>query len=293
MKNILGNFGIDYGKRSCYVQFSNIANFGFRRNYVRLGRAGRKRFSVNKAEVVQCANSGFTLKKNACGYWDASHKNEFASSKYYPSGSEKIAETSKASGLMVQNCDTEVEMEYTGAVSIICDRDGKFTSNFWRTFQKALGTSLDMSTALPPQLVRRKSRRRHPTSRHLLRAWCSTLKGLGRLARYTYWSKYLGKHGERSSDQQKNSSAQIDKRSVGKGSCDIKAGGNVHEAISILSWLSEDKLRLTNVACVGKEVYIDVRSSLWKRLNYGDGKINDCKRSQIPLVKVYVELYGG
>ncbi|GJZ88379.1 putative reverse transcriptase domain-containing protein [Tanacetum coccineum] len=35
-------------------------------------------------------------------------------------------------------------------VSIICDRDGKFTSNFWRTFQKALGTSLDMSTAYHP-----------------------------------------------------------------------------------------------------------------------------------------------
>ncbi|GJS82505.1 putative reverse transcriptase domain-containing protein [Tanacetum coccineum] len=30
-------------------------------------------------------------------------------------------------------------------ISIICDHDGKFTSNFWRTFQKALGTSLDMS----------------------------------------------------------------------------------------------------------------------------------------------------
>ncbi|GJV34022.1 putative reverse transcriptase domain-containing protein [Tanacetum coccineum] len=27
-------------------------------------------------------------------------------------------------------------------VSIICDRDGRFTSNFWRSFQKALGTDL-------------------------------------------------------------------------------------------------------------------------------------------------------
>ncbi|GKB97494.1 putative reverse transcriptase domain-containing protein [Tanacetum coccineum] len=26
--------------------------------------------------------------------------------------------------------------------SIICDRDGRFTSNFWRTFQKALGTDI-------------------------------------------------------------------------------------------------------------------------------------------------------
>ncbi|GJY42480.1 putative reverse transcriptase domain-containing protein [Tanacetum coccineum] len=35
-------------------------------------------------------------------------------------------------------------------VSIICDRDGRFTSNFLRSFQKALGTRLDMSTAYHP-----------------------------------------------------------------------------------------------------------------------------------------------
>ncbi|GJV65549.1 putative reverse transcriptase domain-containing protein [Tanacetum coccineum] len=32
-------------------------------------------------------------------------------------------------------------------VSIICDRDRRFTSNAWRSFQKALGTNLSMSTA--------------------------------------------------------------------------------------------------------------------------------------------------
>ncbi|GKA47225.1 putative reverse transcriptase domain-containing protein [Tanacetum coccineum] len=32
-------------------------------------------------------------------------------------------------------------------VSIIYDRDGRFTSNFWRSFQKALGTDLSISTA--------------------------------------------------------------------------------------------------------------------------------------------------
>ncbi|GJR68809.1 putative reverse transcriptase domain-containing protein [Tanacetum coccineum] len=32
-------------------------------------------------------------------------------------------------------------------VLIICDRDPKFASHFWRSLQKALGTSLDMSTA--------------------------------------------------------------------------------------------------------------------------------------------------
>nr|GEZ15748.1 reverse transcriptase domain-containing protein [Tanacetum cinerariifolium] len=36
-------------------------------------------------------------------------------------------------------------------VLIICDRDGRFTSNFWKTFQKALGTNLDMSIAYHPE----------------------------------------------------------------------------------------------------------------------------------------------
>ncbi|GJY08204.1 putative reverse transcriptase domain-containing protein [Tanacetum coccineum] len=36
-------------------------------------------------------------------------------------------------------------------VSIIYDRDGRFTSNFWRSFQKALGTDLSMSTKYHPE----------------------------------------------------------------------------------------------------------------------------------------------
>ncbi|GJZ61923.1 putative reverse transcriptase domain-containing protein [Tanacetum coccineum] len=36
-------------------------------------------------------------------------------------------------------------------VLIICDRDPRFASNFWRSLQKALGTSLDMSTVYHPQ----------------------------------------------------------------------------------------------------------------------------------------------
>ncbi|GKD81715.1 putative reverse transcriptase domain-containing protein [Tanacetum coccineum] len=36
-------------------------------------------------------------------------------------------------------------------VSIICDRDPRFTSNFWKSLQEALGTRLDMSTAYHPE----------------------------------------------------------------------------------------------------------------------------------------------
>ncbi|GKC21577.1 putative reverse transcriptase domain-containing protein [Tanacetum coccineum] len=41
----------------------------------------------------------------------------------------------------------EVVTRHGITVSIICDCDGRFTSNFWRSFQNALGTRLDMKTA--------------------------------------------------------------------------------------------------------------------------------------------------
>ncbi|GJV99944.1 reverse transcriptase domain-containing protein [Tanacetum coccineum] len=45
----------------------------------------------------------------------------------------------------------EVVTRHEIPVSIICDRDPRFTSNFWRLLQNALGTNLDMSTAYHPQ----------------------------------------------------------------------------------------------------------------------------------------------
>ena len=36
-------------------------------------------------------------------------------------------------------------------VSIMSDRDPRFTAHFWKSFQKAMGTRLTMSTAFPPQ----------------------------------------------------------------------------------------------------------------------------------------------
>ncbi|GKB66354.1 putative reverse transcriptase domain-containing protein [Tanacetum coccineum] len=45
----------------------------------------------------------------------------------------------------------EVVTKHGIPVSIICDRDPRFASNFWRLLQKALGTNLDMSTAYHPQ----------------------------------------------------------------------------------------------------------------------------------------------
>ena len=36
-------------------------------------------------------------------------------------------------------------------VSIVSDRDPRFTMHFWKSFQKAMGTRLTMSTAFHPQ----------------------------------------------------------------------------------------------------------------------------------------------
>nr|GEW18069.1 reverse transcriptase domain-containing protein [Tanacetum cinerariifolium] len=41
----------------------------------------------------------------------------------------------------------KIVVRYGIPALIICVRDGRFTSNFWRSFQKALGTDISMSTA--------------------------------------------------------------------------------------------------------------------------------------------------
>ncbi|GKB86875.1 putative reverse transcriptase domain-containing protein [Tanacetum coccineum] len=46
----------------------------------------------------------------------------------------------------------EIVARHGVPVSIISDRDVRFTSRCWQTIQKALGTRLDMSTAYHPQM---------------------------------------------------------------------------------------------------------------------------------------------
>ncbi|GJT41997.1 putative nucleotidyltransferase, ribonuclease H [Tanacetum coccineum] len=63
----------------------------------------------------------------------------------------------------------EVVSKHGVPVSIISDRDGKFTSHFWKSLNKALGTRLDMSTTYHPE-TDGQSERTIQTLKDMLRA---------------------------------------------------------------------------------------------------------------------------
>ncbi|GJU99150.1 putative reverse transcriptase domain-containing protein [Tanacetum coccineum] len=77
--------------------------------------------------------------------------------------------------------------------SIICDRDGRFTLNLWRSFQKDLGTYISMSTAYHPE-TNGQSERTIQTLEDMLRA-CVIDFGKGwvkhlTLAEFSYSNSY-------------------------------------------------------------------------------------------------------
>ncbi|GJU35097.1 putative reverse transcriptase domain-containing protein [Tanacetum coccineum] len=76
----------------------------------------------------------------------------------------------------------EVVSRHRVPVSIISDRDGRFTSHFWKSLNKALGTRLDMSTTYHPQ-TDGQSERTIQTLEDMLRA-CVLNFGKG-------WDKHL------------------------------------------------------------------------------------------------------
>nr|GFA31218.1 putative reverse transcriptase domain, ribonuclease H-like domain, aspartic peptidase domain protein [Tanacetum cinerariifolium] len=67
-------------------------------------------------------------------------------------------------------------------ISIICDCDGRFTSNFWKSFQEALGTDICMSTAYYPE-TDGQSERTIQTPKDML---CACVIDFGK-----GWVKYL------------------------------------------------------------------------------------------------------
>ncbi|GKB42614.1 putative reverse transcriptase domain-containing protein [Tanacetum coccineum] len=69
----------------------------------------------------------------------------------------------------------EIVARHGVLVSIILDQDGRFTSRFWQTLQKSLGTRLDKSTAYHPQ-TDGQSERTIQTLEDMLRAYHSSIR---------------------------------------------------------------------------------------------------------------------
>ena len=61
-------------------------------------------------------------------------------------------------------------------ISIVLDRDPRFMAQFWKSFQKAMGTQLSMSTAFHPQ-TDGQSERTIQILEDMLRACVLDLKG--------------------------------------------------------------------------------------------------------------------
>ncbi|GJX99746.1 putative reverse transcriptase domain-containing protein [Tanacetum coccineum] len=70
----------------------------------------------------------------------------------------------------------EIVARHGVPISIISDRDSRFTSRFWQTMQEALGTRLDMSTAYHPQ-TDGQSERTIQTLEDMLRACVLDFEG--------------------------------------------------------------------------------------------------------------------
>ncbi|GJT16644.1 reverse transcriptase domain-containing protein [Tanacetum coccineum] len=87
----------------------------------------------------------------------------------------------------------EIVARHGVPVSIISDRDARFTSRLWQTFQKALGTRLDMSTAYHPQ-TDGQSERTIQTLEDMLRACVIDFSGSWdvhlSLAEFSYNNSY-------------------------------------------------------------------------------------------------------
>ncbi|GJX70062.1 putative reverse transcriptase domain-containing protein [Tanacetum coccineum] len=70
----------------------------------------------------------------------------------------------------------EIVVRHGVPISIISDRDSRFTSRFWQSMQEALGTRLDMSTAYHPQ-TDRQSEHTIQTLEDMLRACVLDFRG--------------------------------------------------------------------------------------------------------------------
>nr|GEW23603.1 putative reverse transcriptase domain-containing protein [Tanacetum cinerariifolium] len=90
-----------------------------------------------------------------------------------------------------------IVVRYGIPVSIICDRDGRFTSNFLKSFQKALDTNICMSTAYHPE-TDGQSERTIQTLEDMLRAYVIDFGKGGVMLKVSPWKGVVqfGKRGK-------------------------------------------------------------------------------------------------
>ncbi|GJW40587.1 putative reverse transcriptase domain-containing protein [Tanacetum coccineum] len=70
---------------------------------------------------------------------------------WWPGMKKDIAEYDYKMDRLARLYLNEIVARHGVPISIISDRDSRFTSRFWQSMQEALGTRLDMSTAYNPQ----------------------------------------------------------------------------------------------------------------------------------------------
>ncbi|GJZ47609.1 putative reverse transcriptase domain-containing protein [Tanacetum coccineum] len=182
----------------------------------------------------------------------------------------------------------EVVTRHGIPVSIICDRDPRFASNFWRSLQNALGTNLDMSTAYRLQ-TDGQSERTIQTLEDMLRACAIDFGKVGDkvMLKVSPWKGFVrfGKRGK------------VNPRYVGP----FKVLGKVGEVAYKLK-LPEELSRVHNTFHVSnlKKCYADEPLAVlldglhfYDKLQFVeepveimDREVKRFKRSGIPLVKV-------
>ncbi|GKF19194.1 putative reverse transcriptase domain-containing protein [Tanacetum coccineum] len=184
----------------------------------------------------------------------------------------------------------EIVSRHGVPVSIISDRDAQFTSCLWKTFQKALGTRLDMSTAYHPQ-----------TDRQII-----TL-AFGVLRSKHYMEENVGKvpSGKRSSKESSwkgvmrfGKKGNLAPRYVGPFDILERIGPvayqlrlpeeliGVHDTFHVSNW--KKCLGNANLHVLLNEIKIDKTLRFVEELvEIMDREVKSLKRSRIPLVKVH------
>ncbi|KAG7567925.1 Zinc finger CCHC-type superfamily [Arabidopsis thaliana x Arabidopsis arenosa] len=108
-----------------------------------------------------------------------------------------ISETDGAEVIAAKYIDEIVRLHGV-PVSIVSDRDTRFTSHFWKAFQKALGTRVNLSTAYHPQ-TDGQSERTIQTLEDMLRAcvldWGGNWEKYLRLVEFAYNNSYQASIG--------------------------------------------------------------------------------------------------